>query len=128
MKYLIDSHVYIWLLAKSYKVGPKTQQLLEKSTYSPILSVASLWELGLKSSKGRLELTEDMLNDGITKLGVEMLDVQLNHVFEFSKKNTDHTDPFDLMLCSQAKSEGIVLVTADKTLLKQFPDSINACL
>lgn len=128
MKYLLDSHVYLWLFAESSKVGPLTKILLSESGTSSYVSLASLWELNLKASKGRLPVSTKDISTGVESLGVDIVEVNMNHIDHLKEVRIEHTDPFDLMLCAQAKAEGMTLVTADQTLLDNFPDSVDARL
>ena len=128
MKFLLDSHVYLWLFAESNKVGPLTKILLSESGTNSYISLASLWELNLKASKGRLPISAKDITAGIKALSVDIVEVKMQHVEYLSQIDIEHTDPFDLMLCAQAKAEGMTLVTADQTLLDNFSDSIDARL
>ena len=128
MKYLLDSHVFVWLFAKPSLVGDTTKSLLSNIDSEVFVSLASLWELELKFSKGRFAYSAVKLQKAMNELGVSELVIRRDHILASSSTKIEHTDPFDLMLCAQAKSEGMTLVTADKLLLSAFPDSIDAQL
>jgi PIN domain nuclease of toxin-antitoxin system len=127
MKYLIDSHVLLWLIAESHKVGLSAKRALQDPDAQVCVSVVSLWELNLKAEKGRLPISADQILSGLELLGVETLGMTMQHIISFGEVHIEHTDPFDVMLCAQAKAENMTLVTADKTLLEKFSASINAC-
>jgi PIN domain nuclease of toxin-antitoxin system len=126
MRYLIDSHVLLWLIAESEKVGSDTKKLLSNSEAQVYVSLASLWELNLKASKGRLPISSEKILEGADQLGVGIVEVQMKHIQALANIKNEHADPFDLLLCAQAKAEGMTLVTADQILLKQFKNSIDA--
>ena len=126
MKYLLDSHVLLWLIAEPHKVGPKTIEQLRGSSVEAFVSLASLWELGLKYNKGKLPLNTEQITNGISALGAQFLGIKLEHILAFNEVRVEHSDPFDLMLCAQARSEKMVLVTANSKLLALFPGSIDA--
>jgi len=128
MNYLLDSHVLLWLMAESYKVGPKTKKILSEEFETPSISLASLWELELKYNKGKLPLSIKQVVEGADGLGINIIGIELSHILLSSKTGVKHTDPFDLMLCAQAIAEDMTLVTADQILLKNFPNSIDARL
>lgn len=128
MKYLLDSHVLLWLIAEPYKVGESTKQLLQNPGSRAYVSLASLWELNLKANKGRLPISADDILEGVRMLGVDIVEIKMQHIESLTSIKFDHLDPFDLMLCAQAQAEGMTLVTADRTLLDNFSDSIDAKL
>lgn len=126
MRYLLDSHVLLWLIAEPYKVGPKTKELLREDNVQALVSLASIWELGLKSKKGKLPINTEQIIKGMSDLGAEILSIKAEHILVFDKVGINYADPFDLMLCAQARHENMILVTADSKLLTLFPDSIDA--
>jgi PIN domain nuclease of toxin-antitoxin system len=128
MKYLVDTHILIWLMVKPELVGVKTRDLLLNDDSIVYFSHASLWELELKYNKGRFPHPIDEIIKSTELLGALGLAITLEHIKSSTKVGIEHTDPFDLMLCAQAKSEGMTLVTADRTLLEGFADSIDAKL
>jgi len=128
MKYLLDSHVFVWLFAKHNLVGGTARALLNNSDSEVFVSLATLWELELKHSKGRFAYSAHELQKAMSDLGVSELIIKREHILLSSKAGVKHTDPFDLMLCAQAIAEDMTLVTADQILLKNFPNSIDARL
>ena len=126
MKYLLDSHTFVWLFAKPSLIGNKTKIILSNEESLVYLSIASLWELELKFSKNRFAYSAEELQLAQAQLGVEDLSIRKEHIISSSQVGINHLDPFDLMLCAQARHEKMVLVTADSKLLALFPDSIDA--
>jgi PIN domain nuclease of toxin-antitoxin system len=128
MKYLLDSHVFVWLFAKPGLVGDATKSQLKNINSEVFVSLVTLWELELKFSKGRFAYSATMLQDAMSDLGINELTINKGHILASSSTKIEHTDPFDLMLCAQAKAEDMILVTADKALLNSFSNSIDARL
>lgn len=128
MKYLIDSHVYVWLLAQSKSVGSVTKNILTDSDATVFISLASLWELGLKSKSGKLPLTVEELHEGVEALGISTLSITLEHLLTYNLVGLPHNDPFDTMLCAQSLSQDMKLVTADKLILENHQKSLDAKL
>ncbi len=128
MRYLLDSHIFVWLFAKPNLVGDTTKSLLINGDSKVFISLATLWELELKYSKSRFAYSAVELQNAMTDLGVSELTITKEHILASSLTKIEHTDPFDLMLCAQATAENMILVTADQTLLKNFPNSIDAKL
>lgn len=125
MRLLLDSHVLIWWLEDPNLLDAKLKALLRDNTNEAYFSPASIWELGLKSSKGQLHMpssfADHLISDGINELAVTavhaMRSLTLPHI---------HFDPFDRMLVSQALCEGLVLATRDTTVMRYDVPTIEA--
>ncbi len=126
MKYLLDSHIFVWLFAQPHLVGEEAKAVLRSQDAEIFVSLATLWELELKYSKKKFAYSAEELQDAIVSLGVNELSIKKEHILASSLVGINHTDPFDLMLCAQATSEQMVLVTADKALLDSYPNTLDA--
>lgn len=81
-----------------------------------LLSVASVWEMQIKTQLGKLSLNlplAEMIESQRQANGIEILPVALSHVLGLEKLPAHHKDPFDRMLIGQANAEGAVLVSDD---------------
>jgi PIN domain nuclease of toxin-antitoxin system len=79
-------------------------------------SVASVWEMGIKVSIGKLPLPEpiaDYLSTRMTQLGARSLEITAVHALQVAELPLHHRDPFDRMLIAQAQVEDMTLVSAD---------------
>jgi PIN domain nuclease of toxin-antitoxin system len=77
-----------------------------------MVSIATLWELAIKASLGKLPLPDD-LETMVTRQGFSVLSIAFNHLRRFGTLPLHHRDPFDRMLIAQALAEGIPIATAD---------------
>lgn len=119
MRLLLDSHVLIWCMASPEQLLKKTQQAIEDPRNEVFFSAASIWELTIKAAKGKLRLPEYFVGE-LIKSGFESLPISIEHALAVGTlSNADHADPFDRMLLSQAKMEGLHFVTRD-THLKAY--------
>lgn len=115
MKVLLDTHVFLWFILGQRQCTPATRAIIENPKNECLVSIASLWEIGIKNALGKLELhspIEDFFNsfkDG----GFIPLPITLPHILELSSLPLHHRDPFDRMLIAQAKAERMQLLTAD---------------
>lgn len=118
MRYLLDSHFFIWLMEDSKKVSPEIKLLIKDSVNEVFVSVIAVWEIVIKKSKG-LKTPKD-ITGGITRAGFKILPIEISHALEVEKLPLyrDHKDPFDRMLISQAKVEKLTLVTSDPKIWK----------
>ena len=117
MKYLLDTHVLIWAagdkLPKS-AIGYFSEE--NELYFSPI----SIWEIVIKNVQGREEFQIDPKEFymGLRKAGYKELHVTAKHSLAVGSLPGIHKDPFDRMLLSQAITENLELITADKRLAK----------
>lgn len=119
MKYLIDTHVFIWALMDTKKLSQKVREILEDENNEVYVSPVSFWEMAIKVQNGKLQF------NGINAL-------QMPHIaeqFDFTvlppdsydyisvctvPQKENHHDPFDRMLIHQAIRNNLVLLSADE--------------
>jgi len=56
MKFLLDTHTFLWFLDDSPQLAPHSRQLIEDEKNDIHLSTASLWEMAIKVSLNKLQL------------------------------------------------------------------------
>lgn len=93
MKYLIDSHIAVWLLAAPNKIPARAMAALEDGRNSLWISVASLWEIKLKSAAGKLPLPNDFIQ-AIEAAEISILPITLAHIDRATGLPLHHKDPF----------------------------------
>ncbi len=57
MIYLLDTYYMLWTIADSKKLSKKAKEIITDPDNSIIVSTISFWEVSLKSSLGKLEIT-----------------------------------------------------------------------
>ena len=125
MKLLFDTHVLLWAAANPQRISRKVRTLIEKRENALVFSVASIWEIVIKRTLGRGDFRVDpqRLRRRLIENGYDELPIGGEHVLRVATLPALHRDPFDRLLVAQAMHEGLVLVTADRTLA-QYPASI----
>jgi len=123
---LLDTHVLLWLLDDSPLLGNTARDRITSSA-AVYVSAASTWELTIKSAIGKLALPDD-LDDAIERSGLRDLAVTRRHTLASDLTALPHKDPFDALLVAQAKTERLLLLTADTKLLTALPDVVDARL
>jgi PIN domain nuclease of toxin-antitoxin system len=116
MKYLLDTSVWLWSLTASERINKKGRELLASGTEEVYLSAASSWEISIKSALGRLRLPEapaSYVPKRMAAQGIQSLSITHTHALAVSELPAYHNDPFDRLLIAQAKSEAMVILTAD---------------
>lgn len=116
MKLLLDTHVMIWWLDGSPRLGAGARRAITAAGSDIYFSVASWWEMSIKRSLGRLNIDPAILRATIARNAIQILDVRVDHAEAVAILPPHHGDPFDRMLVAQAEIEGLLLLTRDKRL------------
>ncbi|MBV9085050.1 MAG: type II toxin-antitoxin system VapC family toxin [Acidobacteriaceae bacterium] len=93
---------------------------LTRSDTPPFFSVLSAWEIQLKPQLRALGLNPMRLQEAITALKLQILDLRLPEIFFTFPRRPNHRDPFDLMLIAQAYTYQLAVLTCDEHF-KQYP-------
>ncbi len=107
MKLLLDTHTFLWFIEDSPKLSAEAKRLLE-SKAALLLSIASVWEMAIKISIGKLSLPspfDDFVSEQLSKNTIELFPIRLAHLSLVSTLPFHHRDPFDRLLIAQAITE-----------------------
>ena len=108
MNLLLDTHVLIWWLEKSQRLGARSRKTLLSSATRPVVSAVSIWEISIKVAIGRLTLA-DPPETWVLRLesewGVRSLPITFGNATAVRNLPPHHSDPFDRMLVAQAQFE-----------------------
>ncbi len=116
MRYLIDSHILLWSLKNDHaRLTPSVLTVLGDDTLWKYISMASLWEISIKASVGKLNIPSDFF-DTLSLTGLKTLPIASAHLAMLLTLPLYHRDPFDRLLIAQAKIENMTLITADQKL------------
>ena len=116
MRILIDTQAFIWFVENNKNLPVKIKKELESSENTIIVSIASLWEMTIKMSLGKLKVNceIDIMIEKLYSNGFELLPILPEHIIKLSTLQYFHRDPFDRIIISQALSEKIKLVSSDE--------------
>lgn len=120
MKVLLDTHLLIWWEAKHPRLPATLIKWVRNEAEAVFVSRASLWEIAIKVSTGRLKMDIAKFTDNIEKHGFVWLDIKNEHLLAVATLPVfdDHRDPFDRLLIAQSQTEPLVLLTADSKLAR----------
>ncbi len=126
MKLLLDTPLLIWAAAGVEHVPTGARALMEAPDNTLYFSVASLWEIAIKSGLRRPDFQVDarVLRHGLLDNGYQELAIVSAHVVAIDVLPPIHKDPFDRLLIAQAGVEGITLLTDDATVAK-YPGPVR---
>lgn len=109
---LVDTHALLWWLVDDPSLSAQARDLIRSPVSEPLVSAATLWEIAIKKSLGKLVVPED-LPTHIEEQGFGYLVVQPAHAWQVRELPFHHRDPFDRVLIAQALVEQLPVVTAD---------------
>jgi PIN domain nuclease of toxin-antitoxin system len=109
---LVDTHALLWWLTDDPSLSSSAREALADPSYEPLVSTASLWEIAIKRSLGKLTAPDD-LPDQIANAGFAWLPISAAHAWQVRDLPGHHCDPFDRMLVAQALVERLPVITTD---------------
>ena len=115
MRLLIDTHVLIWFLEGNKLLSKSRRQIVADPQNDIFVSIASLWEIGIKISIGKLTLAKP-LADVMKQIAIEdfeILPISPEHVLQVATLPLHHRDPFDRMITGQSQAENLTIITDD---------------
>lgn len=126
MKLLLDTHLLLWAAESSRRVPRRARTLISNPENDLLFSVASLWEIAIKSSLNRPDFQVDArtLRRGLLDNGYIELPILSEHAVAIDTLPPIHKDPFDRLLIAQAAMEGITLLT-DDSMVAKYPGPIS---
>ena len=126
MRLLLDTQVLLWAADNSERLSAPGRKLLRSPENELLFSAASLWEVAIKHSLGRVDFQVEpsVLRRGLIDNGYVELPITSQHAVAVDALPDIHRDPFDRLLLAQAQCEGAMLVTADKVLAR-YPGPIR---
>ena len=126
MKYLIDTVVWLWSIGEVARLNQTARDTLTSPEHDLYFSAASVWEIAIKTSIGRMDLKGPpriVVPRETERQGLRSLPVTYSHALAVHDLPLLHGDPFDRLLVAQARCEGLTLITADREL-KKYPVEI----
>jgi len=116
MKYILDTHALIWFLSGDPQLSTRARYLMDDSANELLISVASLWEMAVKVSIGKLNLNqpfEKLFPEQLENNSIEILGITIDHLNAACNLPFHHRDPFDRLIIAQAEIEQMSFIGAD---------------
>lgn len=116
MKLLLDTHTFIWFAENDSKLSNEIKNNIEDPENLIFISIASIWEMGIKVQLEKLSLKNPLENvvEKIEESGYIILPILPEYVIRLLQLPFHHRDPFDRMIIAQALYEDITVITKDK--------------
>lgn len=121
MKYLLDTHTLLWITTDDPKLSKKVKDIYLNAENDISFSIASIWELAIKSSLSKISFKKDLeefVETHVKGNNVQILKIELPHVLRIENLPFHHRDPFDRLIIAQAIENDLVILGNDKTFDK----------
>jgi PIN domain nuclease of toxin-antitoxin system len=119
VKVLLDTHAFLWFDAAPEKLSNTAAEVLRNPDHEIYLSIASVWEIQIKTQLRRLELRVplgSLVQSQCTTNNIRVLPIELQHLYALADLPPHHNDPFDRLLLAQARAENFSLMSNDAAL------------
>lgn len=130
MKYLLDTHVLLWMLLHTDKLSKKVYNVLEDSGKEIYLSAISLWEIAIKHQLRKLDLGGvdiRLLPNVAAQSDVKIITPEPYDFITYSELplKKEHRDPFDRLLIHTAIRNNLILISKDKKFEQYKKDGLQ---
>ena len=116
MIYLLDTHALLWYLNDDAQLPAHAKACIEAPEHDLLVSMASLWEIEIKASLGKLKLRTSIeaIYAVIIQQNMRELPISVAHLVRLHTLPFHHRDPFDRLLIVQAMEEGADIISGDR--------------
>jgi PIN domain nuclease of toxin-antitoxin system len=120
LRLLLDTQVFYWWAYDKAHISPRALTAI-KSSEEVLISLVTYWEIAIKQRTGKMKAFEVLAEgpSGLPSMGFNLLRIDYRHITGTLQLPLHHRDPFDRLLLSQAKTEGVSLVSTD-TMFDQY--------
>ena len=115
MDLLLDTNAFLWFCEDNPKLSLTAKQYIENQNNTSFISMASLWEIAIKLSLGKIKLKIPFKKfiELVEDNGFKILSITFEHTLNVSQLEFHHRDPFDRLIISQGIVEDIPIISAD---------------
>jgi PIN domain nuclease of toxin-antitoxin system len=116
MNLLLDTHALIWFTEGNDKLSLIAKKQIEDENNNKAISIASLWEIVIKASRTKLGIEKSFveINQFLLVNNIDVLDIKVSHLDTLLELPNHHGDPFDRLIISQAITENLIVISADR--------------
>ena len=129
MKYLLDTHTFLWCVAESSKLPKKVNLEVRSPSNEVYVSSVNLWEIAIKSRIKKIDLGGIEVDDLIglaEQIGIQLISLSPDESISYGKlEENSHFDPFDRMLIWQAITRKLTMISKDIEFEKFIPHGLK---
>jgi PIN domain nuclease of toxin-antitoxin system len=123
MRGLIDTSTFLWFISGDSRLSHTAKTFISEIDNEIFLSIVSLWEIAIKISLGKLEISmtyDNLLSAQIEENEIRLLPIEKHHLKELVTLPFYHRDPFDRLIIAQGIAENLLILTCDR-LFNNYP-------
>jgi PIN domain nuclease of toxin-antitoxin system len=116
MRLLLDTQAFIWYTTDSSELSTKGRSLIDNGENDILLSTASVWEMAIKHSIGRLTFSMpfiEFIKQQIAVNRIDILEITFDHMEVVASLPLHHRDPFDRLIIAQSMAQKIPIFSVD---------------
>lgn len=116
MRLLLDTHTFIWYATDNSRLSTIARSLINNGENDIFLSTASIWEMAIKHSIGRLSFSlpfMEFIRQQLSVSNMGILEINLHQIEVVASLPLHHRDPFDRLIIAQAIAEQIPILSVD---------------
>ena len=116
MKILLDTHTFIWFVMDNSTLSSQAAGLIRNPDNEVLVSAATVWEIAIKMSLGKLNMaaTFDQLFPAQLQVNdMTLLPIEVTHLAHVATLPWHHRDPFDRLLIAQSIIENTPILSRD---------------
>lgn len=123
MRALLDTNAFLWFISGNERLSETARNTIADIGNDLVLSIASLWEIAIKTSLGKLQLAtsfDQLIPAQLEQNAINILPIHVDHLSTIISLEYHHRDPFDRLIIAQGMTEGIPVITSD-ALFNNYP-------
>jgi PIN domain nuclease of toxin-antitoxin system len=116
VKLLLDTHAFLWFITGNLALSRKCRTLIEDDNNQKFVSIASVTEIAIKTSLGKLALERpfaEIIPQQLRGNNFHPLAFTIEHAVSLSRLPFHHRDPFDRMIIAQSLTENLPVLSND---------------
>jgi PIN domain nuclease of toxin-antitoxin system len=116
MQLLLDTHTFIWFISGDSTLPQQVINAIKDVNNKCFISIASIWEIAIKSSLKKLTLQSDfnLISDFLAANDITLLPITFEHLQKLLTLEFHHRDPFDRVIIAQGLTEQLTILTKDE--------------
>jgi len=121
MKYLLDTHAFLWFVLDDKRISTNAKLIIKDSKNEIFFSAASAWEMAIKIKLNRLKIKgnlESFIVEQLSANNILPLSITISHSLYTERLPQFHKDPFDRIIIAQSIVENLQLISTDKDIRK----------
>ena len=120
MKYLLDTHTFIWSIMDSSKLSEKVRTIIENPNNEIFVSGITFWEIAIKTQIGKMKFENFNilhLPNIATQYGFSIFTPSAYDYVTYNELPLveSNKDPFDRMLIHSALKNNLILLSKDES-------------